>query len=206
MVHIFRVWSRVGVCILTVTLVGCANAEYFSGVRPSGLGGSSFVELTPTAQGSGCKCGYASMITVAKYYGVSPKLLANDAILRRVGDKDLSANNLVTIAKAFDLAAYAYQGSIEDIQQNVTKNRPMMVLLSARPRLAPFPSFGWATGTVQSIVGQPHWVVVVGITAEGKVIFHDPAQGCVAMPKDEFRKSWKGQSNVCVLVGRLAST
>ncbi|HUW55557.1 MAG TPA: hypothetical protein VMZ92_02905 [Planctomycetota bacterium] len=188
--------------LLAVGTLGCANAAPFRGVDWTREKSTPFVELTPVAQTNVQGCGYASLGAVAIYHGVAPERLREEAIVRNFANRTLSAVDLVTMANALGLIAFGYQGTEEDLRENVTKGRPMLVLLSNRPRIGKFPSLDWSRDTAHALVGGAHWVVVVSTTPEGEFVLHDPSQGCLAMTPRAFLTSWKEEEMVCVLVSR----
>lgn len=188
--------------LLTVAMLGCANAQPFKGVNWTRETSVPFVEVTPVAQLDVRDCGYASMATVASYHGVPLEKLREETIVRNFANRTLSAVDLVKMAHALGLIAFGYEGSVEDLKRNLTKGRPVVVLLSNRPRIGKFPSVAWSQDTAHSFVGGPHWVVVLSATPEGQFVLHDPAQGCLVMDGKSFLKSWREKAMVCVLVGR----
>ena len=188
--------------LLAAGLMGCANAQPFHGIELTPDNPSPFVELTPVAQPDVQGCGYASMAAVAIYHGVAPEKLREEAIVRNFRNRTLSGVDLVKMAHALGLVAFGYEGSLENLKGNLAKGRPVILLLSKRPRIGEFPSVAWSRDTAHSFVGGAHWVVVVSTTPRDKFVLHDPAQGCLVMDGKAFLKSWRKESMVCVLAAR----
>ena len=149
----------------------------FRGVELTRNDPAPFVELTPVAQPDAQGCGYASMAAVAIYHGVAPEKLREEAIVRNFRNRTLSGVDLVKMANALGLVAFGYEGTVEDLKRSLTKGRPVIVLLSKRPRIGKFPSLEWSKDTAHSFVGGAHWVVVVSTTPEEEFVLHDPSQG-----------------------------
>jgi len=197
---------RHGLClavasVLAAGLLGCANAAPFRGVEVTRDDPGPFVEMTPVSQPDVQGCGYASMSTVALYHGVSPEKLRAPGIVREFRGRTLSAVDLIKMARVLGLVAFGYEGSVDDLAKNLGKGRPVIVLLSTRPRIGKFPSFAWSVDTSSALFGGgAHWVVVVSTTARGGFVLHDPAQGCLEMKGADFLESWRKQSRLCILV------
>ena len=186
--------------LLAVSLLGCANAAPFRGLGLSDTEQSHFVGLAPVAQTDPESCGYACVSTVAVYHGVAPERLREDALVKRFGGRPLAAVELVQMAQELGLAAFGFQGSVEKLEDNLSKGRPVIVLLEKRPRVASFPSSAWASEMPHAVLGKAHWVVVVGMTAGGKFVLYDPSQGTLVMAKSALLRSWEKEKRACVLV------
>jgi ABC-type bacteriocin/lantibiotic exporter with double-glycine peptidase domain len=188
--------------VLAIGLAGCANARPFHGVEWKQSKPTLYVELTPVAQLDVRDCGYSSLGTVAVHHGVPMEKLRDGEIVRDFGNRTLSAVDLIRMSGELGLVAYGYQGTIDDLRENLTKGRPMLVLLPRRPRVGKFPSLAWSGDTAERFVGGAHWVVVAGMTPEKELIVYDPSRGFLSMPAGAFKSAWRKQSMVCVLVAR----
>jgi ABC-type bacteriocin/lantibiotic exporter with double-glycine peptidase domain len=162
---------------------------------------SHYIGLTPISQPDRWGCGYACMATVSMYLGVAPEKLTEDNMTRNYTAKPLTALHLVKMARELGLVAFAYQGTTDDLKENLSKGRAVITLLSQRPRTGSFPSAGWAAETSHSVLGSAHWVVVVGMTPRDEIIIYDPAQGSLTMSRPVFLRSWEKERRVCVLAG-----
>ena len=186
--------------LLAASLLGCANAAPFRGLGLSDTEQSHFVGLAPVAQPDRESCGYACVSTVAIYHGVPPETLREEALVKKFGGRPLAAVELVQMAQELGLAAFGFQGSIEKLEDNLSKGRPLIVLLEKRPRIASFPSSAWASEMPHAVLGKAHWVVLVGMAVGDKFVLYDPSQGTLVMEKSAFLKSWEKEKRACVLV------
>ena len=189
-------------CALAAALPGCTNAKPFRGVEVGSEDPLPIVEMTPVSQPDVQGCGYAAMASVAVYYGVAPAKVRDEAIITEFRGRVLSGVDLIKMARALGLVAFAYQGSAEDLATNLGKGRPVIVLLTRRPRIGKFPSFDWSVDTSNEWFCGAHWVVAIGTTSSGGFVVHDPSQGCLEMKGPAFLESWGKQDRLCVLVSR----
>jgi len=162
---------------------------------------SHFVALKPISQPDRLGCGYACMTTVALYLGVPQERLAADNITRNYTKKPLNSLHLVKMGRELGLAAFAIPGTTDELKENLSKGRPVITLLSQRPRTGSFPSAGWAAETGHSALGGAHWVVVIGMTPRDEIILYDPSQGTLTMSGKAFLQSWEKERRVCVVAG-----
>ncbi|HEX2971097.1 MAG TPA: hypothetical protein VHP11_02120, partial [Tepidisphaeraceae bacterium] len=112
----------------------------------------------------------------------------------------LSADDLLKIASLLGLKAFGYQGDLDDLRSNVTKGRPVLVLLDHPPRLGQYPGLEWYGDLAAMPFSIPHWMVMVGFEGNGNLVLHDPRNGVVSMSQREFLELWKKRSRVAVLV------
>jgi len=196
-----RTPGRLLASLAALCLLGCANAAPFHGMDLKTEAQSHYIPLTPIAQPDRLGCGYACMTTVALYLGVPQEKVASDNITRTYATRPLSSLHLVKMATDLGLVAFAIPGTPDDLKDNLSKGRPVITLLTRRPRTASFPSGMWAAETENSALGGAHWVVVVGITPKDEVILYDPSQGHLIMPMKAFLQSWEKERRVCVVTG-----
>lgn len=200
----WAVGALIGV-LLVVLAGGCANAEHYRGLEMGGGVGVSIVALPAVAQAGKNDCGYASLASVALYLEVDPGRLAAGEVAETYRDCQMSAADMIKMAKELGLEAFGYQGDVEDLRKNVGAGRPVLVLLDHPPRLGTYPSFEWWGDLAAMPFKIPHWVVVVGFGAGGGVVLHDPNKGLVSMNEKDFVDQWKKRSQVAVLVVAKAS-
>lgn len=189
------------VLILLLPLAGCANATMFTGASVVSAKDINMVCVLPIEQDRDHKCGYAAMATVALHHGVSSDVLSGNAAVAMLAKRDLTAEELRTLAKGLGLVAFSYTGSLEDIQKNIDAGRPMLALLHTRPRTEYLPGVRLYIEWAGWIVGSRHWVVVLGYLPDSMVIY-DPAKGLIEMSTVNYMASWKKTQKVCVLVAR----
>jgi ABC-type bacteriocin/lantibiotic exporter with double-glycine peptidase domain len=196
----WRVISARVEVVLLLLVAGCANARHYRGLEMGGEQAASVVALPAVAQAGNNDCGYAAMASVALYFQVDPQRLATGPVPETFRNSQMSAADLIKMAKMLDLTAFGYQGDVEDLQKNITNGRPVLTLLNHPPRLGNYPGLEWWGDLAAMPFTIPHWVVVVGFDAGGDVVLHDPNKGLVSMNKRGFVDQWKKRSQVAVLV------
>ena len=197
----------VGLAIISavtgMSFSGCANAKFYRGTDLALAPDSIVIHAMPTvAQTDQYSCGPACLASVALYYDVPITTVEQVTSADARREQALSAAELIRTAESFGLVAFGYQGSLDDLRDNLRNNRPVIALLDAPPRVANYPAFEWISETSTAFVSQPHWVVVFGLRYNGDVIIHDPNKGLLTMSSDTFDKQWHKQSRLAVLVGR----
>lgn len=190
-------------CAIGSFLCGCANAKFYRGADLSSAAKPTIIRGVPTvAQTDKYSCGHACLASVAIYYDVPFEMVEERILLGAEQERALSAGELVRAAESLGLVAFAYEGTFDDLQDNLQKNRPILALINAPPKVANYPAFEWFVETGAGSSALPHWVVVVGLGPDAEVIIHDPNKGLLEISKDSFDKQWSKQSRMAVLVGQ----
>jgi len=197
----------VGLAMIAVgigtALCGCANAKYYQGTDLSLAPKYTIIHGLPiVTQTDKYSCGRACLASVALYYDVPCTTVEELTLSATQPEQALTGAQLVRAAESFGLLAFGYEGSFDDLKDNIQKNRPVIALLDTPPKVAKYPAFEWVTETSTAVVAQPHWVVVLGLGHNGEVIIHDPNKGLLEMSAKTFDKQWQKQSRVTVLVGK----
>jgi hypothetical protein len=91
---------------------------------------------------------------------------------------DATGRDLQVLAEGLGLQTFAYRGSMDDLQENLRKGRPLIVMIP-QPQL---PTGELTAALLLNAWNQwgprpAHWVVVVGFTKNKAVIIHDPDSG-----------------------------
>ena len=196
---------RLAMIVLAIGIwfCGCANARFYEGADLSLAPESTIIHGVPiVAQTDKYSCGHACLASVALYYEVPFATVEEVTLSTAQREEDLAAAELVRAAESFGLVAFGYEGSFDDLKDNLQKNRPVIALLDTPPKVANYPAFEWIAETSTAAVAQPHWVVVLGLGHNGEVIIHDPNKGLLAISRKTFDKQWQKQSRVAVLVGK----
>jgi predicted double-glycine peptidase len=130
-------------------------------------------------------CGPASVAMVIRYWENQGARFAEgadvpDVIYKALYRRELhgsSSTDMIAYLHEYGFAAFAVDGSPDDLDANLARGRPLIVSVQPSPK-APL-----------------HYVVVVG--REGaKVILNDPAQhAAVVMPENAFEKEWRRTGN-----------
>ena len=144
--------------IAILILNGCANSKYFAGV-PLPPKETKLININPIAQTKSFACGYSSLASVALYYDVNLTSLMEGEVQEKFSNKSLSAVDIIQIATTLQLRVFAYQGSYEDLSNNIRDGRPILILLKKPLRLYNYPSINWAIQTSSSLLGESHWTV-----------------------------------------------
>ena len=178
-------------------LGGCASVAPFKGIA---LGDESvYVSgLPPIKQDKNYACGAACVAAVAGYWGVTP---AEFRAKHPAKPEDLTGRDLQVMATALGLQAFAYRGSMEDLQENLRQGRPLIVmipqpLLSGADLASALLFNAWNRWGPKPA----HWVVVVGITKDKAVLLHDPASGPMVVKPEAFQSWWARKDNLTVLL------
>ena len=129
-------------------------------------------------------CGAAAISMVLSYwnengYPIDEESRNVDEILRQLSSNDYAGIRARDIEKYFQqhqYRAFAFRGSIEDLQHHLDKGRPIVVALGQK-----------------SGIGRHHFVVATGISSDRSIILiNDPAQRkLLKVKRDEFEKAWK---------------
>jgi len=180
---------------------GCSNAQYDRGLELETYSQATLIRgVPPICQSEKYECGYACVASVGLYYGVEADKLISDSISKQFANKSLTGKELVSMAKALGLTGFAYEGSVADLEKNLKKGRPMIVLMKHPPRTGHWPSYEWAEETAEKSIIDSHWVVVIGLTAEDEYLIHDPRRGRLRIPAKDFVVEWEKMSCVSVLI------
>ena len=185
--------------LLSLSLLtgGCASVAGFNGLALDDDDGV-YVSVPAVRQSQHHACGAASLAAVAAHWGVS---LAEFKSRHPHLPDDTTGKDLQLLAEDLGLRAFVYQGSFDDLRDNLGKGRPLIVMLP-KPLL---PSGGLIAAMLLNAWNQvgfrpPHWVIVTGFLGEREVIVHDPASGPLLIKQENFRKWWAEMDNLCVLV------
>lgn len=193
---------RLTLAVLGVfVLGGCSSVDSFRGIPLAG--DSLYVSgLPPLRQNAQYACGPVCVAAVATHWGVA---LVDFKAKCPVAPQDTTGRDLRALAESLGLQAFVFQGSLDDLRDNLRQGRPMIVMLTKPPDPA-LRQWGLFGGLALAISGQvshpPHWVVVIGLIGDHTVIFHDPATGLSQVKTAAFQKWWAEQKNLCVLIAR----
>jgi ABC-type bacteriocin/lantibiotic exporter with double-glycine peptidase domain len=184
------------VCVLTFS-VGCSTPKQFKGVA---IGDSINLvsAVPPLLQTKKISCGPTCLAAVAAYWGKDFSPLLQNPL-----SDDFNADELSQMGGAIGLRVFEYKGSMPDLETNLAKGRPLIVLIP-KPRYEDSPF----TLTIQGVplseilmMVEPkrsHWIIVVGYT-EFRIIVQDPAWGRIALPRGKFEQWWASKKNTCLL-------
>jgi predicted double-glycine peptidase len=131
-------------------------------------------------------CGSASIWMVMKYW--KPDISVDvDDLQQQLYSKDaggIYAKDMVRYFESHGYRAFAFRGDWSDLQNHISKGRPLIVCLEQNSR-----------GVLL------HYVVVAGIDdAQDLVLLNDPAQRkLLAMPRAEFEQRWRTTNNWTLL-------
>lgn len=180
---------------------GCATVAPFKGLTLRE--DSVYVGDVPLVrQDRDYACGPACLAAVAAHWGVS---LADFTARHPRLPVDTTGAELAKLAEELGLQAVAYRGSWDDLRENLGAGRPLIVMI-------PMPLIARG-GLVSDLIlnawnaagpRPAHWVVVVGVTADGRVIIDDPASGPLQLRRGDFEQWWARQDHRCVLVAAAA--
>lgn len=180
-------------------LGGCASVGSFRGLKLDDE--SVYVAgLPPLLQDNHYSCGAVCVAAVAASLDVPPeRFRAKHPALAQ----DLSGRELTALAEELGLQAFAYRGSPEDLEQNLRKGRPVIVMIPQ----ALIPDGALSSTLLLTAWNEwgpkpAHWVVVLGITKNKSVILHDPASGPMTIKPEVFHAWWAKKEHLSVLIVR----
>jgi len=182
-------------------LGGCASVTPFRGFTLND--DSTYVSsVPPVRQDKNHACGAACVAAVAAHWGVDlATFRSNHPLL----PDDATGQDLQELARQTGLQAFAYRGSIDDLQENLSKGRPLIVMIP-KPLIG---GNGLVTTPLLNLWNDygprpPHWVVAVGFIKDQQIIIHDPASGPLVVDQPTFAKWWAKNDNLCVLIALAA--
>jgi predicted double-glycine peptidase len=186
-------------------LVGCApSASRFQGVTLHDNDALLVSGVPPIMQADDTPCGPACLASVAAYWSkpVSAGRL-RECLGAKADQMAHSGDDLAAAARALGLDAYVFQGQLDDLDANLARGRPLIVLIRRRP-LGALGELGLGATLPERIAAammarKQHWIVVVGTDRAG-IIAHDPALGMTRFDKETFDSWWAGMARLCVLV------
>jgi predicted double-glycine peptidase len=154
--------------------------------------------VPPVRQDNEYACGPACVAAVAAHCGIA---LTDFASGHPQLAGDATGRDLQTLAEELGLQAFVYRGSMNDLQENLMKGRPLIVMIP-KPVMEPR---GWIATPIVNLWNEfgrrpAHWVVVVGFVEGSQVILHDPASGPLVVKQETFRNWWAKKDNLCVLI------
>lgn len=144
-------------------------------------------------------CGPATVAMVIQYWAnhgadVDPQWLSPRAIYGALYTEDaggVSGEALAGFLGRQGFQAFAIRGAWRDLTSNLARGRPVIVALQP--------------GESDPI----HFVLLVGTSGEGEVVFHDPAREAqVRESAERFRRQWERTNNWTLIAAprRLADT
>jgi hypothetical protein len=131
-------------------------------------------------------CGSASIWMLMKYW--QPEAPVDvDAIQQQLYSKDaggIYAKDMTRYFESHGYRVFTFRGEWSDLEEHVSKGRPLIVCLERNGRGVPL-----------------HYVVVAGIdSTENVVLLNDPAERkLVSVSRVEFERGWQGTDNWTLL-------
>lgn len=175
-----RTWRAIGISVAVAALIRGSPAV--AGAPSDGDSTSARIQLldVPYVPQSEALCGGAALAMVLRYWG-KPGVLAEDfADLLEPGGAGIRTGALAKAAAADGWTAFPLSGTRAEIQDQLTRGRPIIALIRMRSSY--------------------HYVVLVG-WANGRVIFHDPSVAPFrTVPEEEFASAWLGGAHWSLLV------
>ena len=191
--------------LAALQLSGCADATRYVGV---GLNEEAFIiEGVPSIrQGPELSCGPACVASVATYWThqIPPSLREGVAPFQK---KDTSATDLCAAAKTAGLDAFAFCGTLEDLEVCVRKGRPAIVMAYCGavgdPAIS-LPYYPAIQRLLCDLWPPKHWTVVIGTIGDEWFVIQDPAAGRYQVRKTRLMSGWKRNDYVMVLLAPRA--
>lgn len=131
-------------------------------------------------------CGAAALSSVLRFWGRADSTRQIDERLRRSSDSGLRAGDLRDYARARDLSAYVFFGTLSDLRHELGQGRPVIVGL-VEPR------------TEGEFLA--HYEVVIGHNVERQsVLTWDPAHGLREDTERDFARQWATSKGVTLVI------
>jgi len=146
-----------------ICLPGCADATRYVGVEVNEE--AFIIEGVPSIrQSPQLSCGPACVASVASYWmrQVPPNLCEAREPFRK---SDTSGADLCAAANAVGLDAFAFCGTLDDLEANVQKGRPVIVMAfcgAIGDTAVPLPFYPALKRLVLDLWPPKHWTVVIG--------------------------------------------
>jgi predicted double-glycine peptidase len=185
-------------------LCGCRSPDSFRGLTlQEATGGAVLLTaVPPLLQDKSVSCGPTCVSAVAIYWDINAaKIQTNN--LGSYYRQEFTVEDLERLARGFGLTAYKYQGDLKDLEGNLRKGRPVIVLIPKPRRASPF-QFTFGSVSAAEVMADPaasHWVIVIGMLKD-TVVVQDPAFGRRTIPKGEFENTWQQRARTCLLLTR----
>lgn len=172
--------------VMSVVLGACSAARPFEDLPDAEREGLELLDIAPAVQRHENDCGPAALSEVMAYWGEPVELPA--------ADRPSLAGELKEAAKERGLAAFLFEGTWEDVTEQLGKRRPLIVAIKPERRI----------GFVKLPEGEvAHMVVLVGVNGEREyVVFDDPDEGRMWMERADFERQWEQTKELTLLVGK----
>lgn len=144
------------------------------------------VEVPLVRQRGKSDCGVAALASVLAYHGQPTPLAALEEQLGGAPSRGVRAGELAKVARERGLAAFAFFATVEDLQHELDRGRPVIV------------------GIAKPYSGQhalTHYQVVIGYDPRHKrLLTLDPADGAREYPVDGFMREWQPTKRVAIVI------
>jgi predicted double-glycine peptidase len=183
-----------------LTWCGCATQQPFRGFR-IGEPVSLITSVPPLLQDARFSCGPTCVLAVAAYWEADISTFMTN-MSGRMAD-DMNAEDLCRIVRVLGLQAFAFQGSIAELERQVVQGRPVLALIPS-PRYEPAPNIAINHVPLSFIAdllsrNRAHWVIVIGYSPES-IIVHDPRLGRMAVARWRFQHWWQRKRQTCIVI------
>jgi predicted double-glycine peptidase len=159
--------------LLLFILGACTTTNSF--VEPQNQANLPYrlIENVPFFAQNDFQCGPSSLAGILNYYGknISPSQIAEQIFEEKV--KGTLSIDIVLYARDQGFIAEWYTGDVQDLQENIDNNRPLIVMVDL------------GLGPVQ----KPHYLVVVGYEPKG-IIVNSGAHQHKMVPWNRFQHQW----------------
>ncbi len=167
------------------------------------LTGVIYLKLPFVDQIAGTTCGLATLESVIRYWGI---LVDQKTLLKKFPPKDAvngySLRELKGISENLGLHAFVLAGNPGMLRKLVSKGRPLIVALKAKPVMQEGSLLPGISRLLNSILMErEHFVVVAGLD-DNRVLVMDPAQGYYFIETRGFNSMWGYMKNASLLIAR----
>ncbi len=161
---------KMPVLLIILTLFGCAPTVYKYNYQ---FRGGHYIQGVPSFSLEDYYCGPSAVASVLNYLGkkVRPGEVARGIHTPKV--KGTITADLVNYARKAGFKADSYKGSIENIQAEISKVRPLIIFVDIGNQYFP----------------KERYIIVVGYNKEG-IVAHSGKDKDVFMPYENLLKIW----------------
>jgi ABC-type bacteriocin/lantibiotic exporter with double-glycine peptidase domain len=196
------------ICIVALAacvLGGCvSSSEQFKGVTLKQVSENALLitAVPPLLQDKAVSCGPTCVSAVAVYWDINPSRIATNNLYSYYHE-DFTVEDLERLAVGFGLTAFKYQGTLEDLETNLKKGRPVIVMIP-KPHVSTPLQLNLSNVPISEAMANAnpsasHWIIVIGMLG-GKLIVQDPATGRRFIPKGEFDREWSKRARTSLLL------
>ena len=175
-------YQRCFLIALSLCIVSCALHQPFRITDKQDLEGLKLLNIKPVFQRSRGTCGLACLATVLDHWGHPVSIKTLQDIVKEENQRSITPEVLKSLSERYGLVAFVYEGTLEDIIEQIDKGRPVITLKNTFPQ-------------------GKHYEVVCGYNSVKRIIIcHNPNKGLYYFSYKKMRKRLTKTNNFILLV------